>query len=83
MWGRAQLFSLVALFLAVIALAWMFRGGYVRRGRLWVVTIGLLVALGVLARRMGWGEIAVLVVLAFVPLMMLPARKEGPGGQPR
>jgi hypothetical protein len=80
-WGRAQLFSLVALFLAVVALAWMFRGGFARRNRLWVVTIGLLMALGVLARRMGWGEVAVLAVLAFVPLLMLPARKERPGGQ--
>jgi len=75
MWGRAQLFSLVALFLAAVTLAWMFKGGLVRRGRLWIITLGLVVMLAFLARRMGWGEVAVLAVLAFLPLMILPARR--------
>lgn len=81
MWGRAQLFSLVALFLAGVTLAWLLRGGLVRRGRMWLVTLGVVVVLAVLARRLGWGELAVLGVLAFLPLFILPARRtpEGPG----
>jgi O-antigen ligase len=75
-WGRAQLFSLAALILAAIAVAWLLRGGYLRRGgRIWLVVLAVVAALAVLARRVGWGELAVLAVLALVPVFVLPARR--------
>lgn len=73
MWGRAQLFSLVALLLAGVTVAWLLRGGHFRRGRLWLVTLAGVAVIALLARRMGWGELAVLGLLAFVPLFVLPA----------
>jgi hypothetical protein len=81
-WGRSQLFSLAALLLAAVAVAWILRGGYVRRGgRIWLVVVGAVAALAVLARRVGWGELAVLAVLALLPLLVLPARRAPPDGR--
>jgi uncharacterized membrane protein len=74
-WGRAQLFSIGALVLVGVALAWLLRGGYLRRGgRIWLVLVGVVAALAFLARRVGWGELAVLAVLALLPVLVLPAR---------
>jgi len=79
--GRVQLFSLAALLLAAVFVAWWVRGGHVRRGRLWLVTVLAAGALAVLSRRVGWGELAVLAVLVLVPVMVMPARRPPPGGR--
>lgn len=76
MWGRPQLFSLAALVLVAVAVAWLLRSGHLRRGgRVWLVALGAVAALAVLARRVGWGELAVLAVLALLPVLVLPVRR--------
>ncbi len=80
MWGRPALLTLVALVLSAVTFAWLLRSGLWRRGRLWFLTVGVVLAIGVLARRVGWGELAVLVLLAFLPFFVVPARSQ-PGGQ--
>jgi len=76
--GRVQVFSLAALFLAVVFMAWWVRGGHVRRGPLWLVTLLAAGLLAALSRRVGWGELAVLAVLVLVPIMVMPARRPPP-----
>jgi len=79
-YGRAQLFSIAALILAAVTVAWLLRGGYLRRGgRIWLVVLGVVAALGFLARRVGWGELRLLAVLALLPVFVLPARRAPPG----
>jgi O-antigen ligase len=79
-YGRAQLFSIAALILTAVSVAWLLRGGYLRRGgRMWLVLLAVVAALAVLARRVGWGELAVLAVLALLPVFVLPARRSPPG----
>ena len=79
--GRLELLVLVVTVLAGIGVAWFARTGRWRQRRLVPITIAVLVAYVLLARRLGWGELLVIAVLA-VPLVFLPVRLLG-GDRPR
>jgi hypothetical protein len=79
--GRLELLVLVLTALAGIGVAWFARTGRWRQRRLVPITIAVLVAYVLLARRLGWGELLVIAVLV-VPLVFLPVRLLG-GDRPR
>ena len=79
--GRVELLVLVVTVLAGIGVAWFARTGRWRQRRLLPITIAVLVAYVLLARRLGWGELLVIAVLV-VPLVFLPVRLLG-GDRPR
>ncbi|HSD19862.1 MAG TPA: hypothetical protein VLC54_07490 [Anaeromyxobacter sp.] len=79
--GRVELLVLVVTVLAGIGVAWFARTGRWRQRRLLPITIAVLVAYVLLARRLGWGELLVIAVLV-VPLVFLPVRLLG-GSRPR
>jgi hypothetical protein len=79
--GRVELLVLVLTVLAGIGVAWFARTGRWRQRRLVPITIAVLVAYVLLARRLGWGELLVIAVLV-VPLVFLPVRLLG-GDRPR
>ncbi|WP_242342040.1 hypothetical protein [Anaeromyxobacter terrae] len=80
--GRVQLLVLVLTALAAISVAWFARTGRWRQRRLVPITIAVLGAYVLLARRLGWGELLVLAVLV-VPLVFLPTRLVRPGSGSR
>ncbi len=69
--GRAELFAVLGIGLALVGVAWWVRDGHWRRARLWPVTLALVVALGVLSRRMGMGEVLVVATLVLVPALVV------------
>jgi len=79
--GRVELLVLVLTVLAGLGVAWFARTGRWRQRRLVPITIAVLVAYVLLARRLGWGELLVVAVLV-VPLVFLPVRLLG-GSRPR
>jgi hypothetical protein len=79
--GRVELLVLVLTVLAGIGVAWFARTGRWRQRRLVPITIAVLAAYVLLARRLGWGELLVIAVL-IVPLVFLPVRLLG-GDRPR
>ncbi len=79
--GRVELLVLVLTVLAGLGVAWLARTGRWRQRRLVPITLAVLVAYALLARRLGWGELLVVAVLV-VPLVFLPVRLLG-GGRPR
>jgi hypothetical protein len=79
--GRVELLVLVLTVLAGIGVAWFARTGRWRQRRLVPITIAVLAAYVLLARRLGWGELLVIAVLV-VPLVFLPVRLLG-GDRPR
>ncbi|MGC4000587.1 MAG: hypothetical protein QM767_25330 [Anaeromyxobacter sp.] len=81
--GRLQLLVLVLTALTLVTVAWFLRTGRWRERRLLVFTVGLLAALGLLARRIGWGELLVLAVVVGLPLLLVtPGRPQPRGGPP-
>ncbi len=76
--GRLELLVLILTALAGIGVAWFARTGRWRQRRLLPITIAVLVAYVLLARRLGWGELLVIAVLV-VPLVFLPVRLLGGG----
>jgi hypothetical protein len=79
--GRVELLVLGLTVLAGLGVAWFARTGRWRQRRLVPITLAVLVAYVLLARRLGWGELLVIAVLV-VPLVFLPARLLG-GDRPR
>jgi hypothetical protein len=73
--GRTELFLIVLLALAVVGVAWFLRTGAWKRGRIGIVAAGVLVGLLLLTRRVGWGELAVVLVLAGIPFFLLAPRR--------
>jgi hypothetical protein len=63
--------------LAIVLAAWLARSGLWRRGRLALVAVAVVAALGLLARRLGLGELAVVAVLVVIPFLLVPARRAG------
>ncbi|WP_242337242.1 MULTISPECIES: hypothetical protein [Anaeromyxobacter] len=80
--GRVELLVVLLTALAAISVAWFARSGRWRQRRFVPLTIALLSAYALLARRLGWGELLVLAVLV-VPLVFLPARLVRPGSGSR
>jgi hypothetical protein len=76
--GQTQLVTLTFTLLAVVAVAWLFRAGHWKRGRLLLVTGGIAVALALLTRRLGLAELVILAVLVLLPALLLPARRPRP-----
>jgi hypothetical protein len=76
--GKTQLVTLTFTLLAVVAVAWLIKAGHWRRGRLLLVTGGIAVALALLTRRLGLGELVILAVLVLLPALLLPARRPRP-----
>jgi hypothetical protein len=58
-----------------VLVAWVAKAGLWRRGRLFLVAVALVVALGALARRIGLGELLVLAVVVLIPLLVVPVRR--------
>ncbi len=82
-YGRQALIVFLLL-LCVIAAGWFLRTGLWRRGRLALVTFAIFGGLALLSRRVGWGELVVIAVVALVPAMLLlPAggKKPTAGGR--
>lgn len=69
--GHRQLFLAAVLALLVVAVAWLAKSGIWRRGRLGLVAAAVVVALGLVARRVGLGEVAVVATLVLLPLLLL------------
>jgi hypothetical protein len=73
--GRQQLLVIAAAGLALLGVAWFIRSGRWRERRLLFVSVALLVALGVLSRRVGWGELLVLAAVIGIPFILLAPRR--------
>jgi hypothetical protein len=73
--GRAELLVVFLTVLAVVAAAWFIKAGHWRRGRLLLVTLAIFGVLGLLSRRLGLGELVIVLVLVLVPFFVLPARR--------
>jgi hypothetical protein len=82
MYARGPLLTVLLFVLTAIFVAWLFRGGHVRPGRLFIVTIGAIGLLAVLARRMGWEELGIIAILVLAPAMFVPS-KTTPRNPPR
>ncbi len=78
MMGRLELLVVVAVALAMVGVAWFLRTGLWRRGRLALVALALLAGFLLLTRRVGWGELLVVLVLLLLPALLL-----GPAREPR
>lgn len=74
--GRVELLVVVLAALAALGVAWWARTGRWRHRRLLPITVAILAAHVLLARRLGWGELLVVAVIA-VPLLLLPVRLVG------
>ncbi len=73
--GRIQLLVVVLAGLALVAVAWFIHTGRWRQRRLFFVSVGLLVALVVLSRRVGWGELLVLAAVIAIPAILFAPRR--------
>ncbi len=76
-----QLLVVALTALALVLVAWVAKAGLWRRGRLALVSVAIVVALGVLARRIGLGEVLVLAVVVLIPFFVVPARRAPPSGR--
>ncbi len=80
--GRQELAIVVLLALALVAVAWFAKTGLWRRGRLAIVALAALAALALLTRRVGLGELLVLLAVVGVPaLLFLPRAPPRQGGR--
>jgi hypothetical protein len=73
-----QLLVVALTALALVSVASVLKTGLWRRARLALVGVALVVALGVLARRIGLGELLVLAVVVLIPFFVVPARRPPP-----
>jgi hypothetical protein len=74
--GRVELLVVLLAALAAVGVAWWARTGRWRQRRLLPITLAVLGAYVLLARRLGWGELLVVAVI-LVPLLVLPVRLVG------
>ncbi|BDG03238.1 hypothetical protein [Anaeromyxobacter oryzae] len=81
--GRVELLVLFLTALAAIAAAWFIKTSLWRRARLLLVTVAIFGGLALLTRRIGLGELLVLVVVVLVPFFVLPARRPPAAGGKR
>jgi hypothetical protein len=72
--ARQALLLVAALVLAFVGVAWFLRSGLWQRPRLAVFAIAAVVALALLSRRVGVGELVVVAVVALVPAMLFSRR---------
>jgi hypothetical protein len=79
--GRQELLVVVLVALAIVGLAWFLRTGVWKRGRLVVVALAVTGAVLVLSRRVGLGELLVVVAVLGIPLLLVARR--APDGQDR
>ncbi|HET8734460.1 MAG TPA: hypothetical protein VFM45_11910 [Anaeromyxobacteraceae bacterium] len=74
---------MVLLALALVAVAWLVKTGLWRRGRLAIVALAAVAALALLTRRVGLGELLVLVAVLGLPALLFlqraPPRRGGRG----
>lgn len=77
--GRQELLVVVLLALALVTVAWFVKTGLWRRGRMVIVAVGLLAGLALLTRRVGLGELLVLVAVLGVPVLLLTPGRAEPG----
>jgi hypothetical protein len=78
--GRQELAIVVLLALALVAVAWFVKTGLWRRGRLALVALAALAALALLTRRVGLGELLVLLAVLGLPALLFMARPAPPRG---
>jgi hypothetical protein len=76
--GRQELAIVVLLALALVAVAWFVKTGLWRRGRLALVAVAAVAALALLTRRVGLGELLVLLAVLGLPALLLLARAPPP-----
>jgi hypothetical protein len=76
--GRQELAIVVLLALALVAVAWFAKTGLWRRGRLALVAVAAVAALALLTRRVGLGELLVLLAVLGLPALLLLARAPPP-----
>ena len=67
---RAVLFVLI-----LVAVAWFVRTRRWRERRLIPMGVALLAALVLVTRRVGWGELGVIAVVAIVPMVLFAPRR--------
>jgi hypothetical protein len=65
----------VLLVLLLVGVAWFVRSRRWREKRLVPVGVALLVALALLSRRVGWGELLVLAAVVVVPAVLFTPRR--------
>lgn len=80
--GRQELAIVVLVGLALVAVAWLVKTGLWRRGRIALVAVAAVAALAVLTRRVGLGELLVLLAVLGLPALLVLARA-GPPRPPR
>ncbi len=76
--ARQALLVVAGLGLTLVCVAWFLRSGLWRRRRLAVVAIAAVVALAVLSRRVGAGELLVVAAVILVPAMLFSSRDDAP-----
>jgi hypothetical protein len=77
--GRTELLVIVGIALLLVGSAWFLRTGLWKRGRLVWVALAVGAGFLLLTRRLGWGELlVVLAVLGFPALLLLPRRSARP-----
>lgn len=69
--GRQELAVVVLLALALVLVAWFVKTGLWRRGRMVIVGVALVAGLALLTRRVGVGELLILVAVVGVPLLLV------------
>jgi hypothetical protein len=73
--GRAELAVIAATALLLVGTAWFVKTGLWRRGRIGFVALAVVAGLLLATRRVGWGELLVLVAVLGVPLILAAPRR--------
>lgn len=79
--GRQELAVIVLLALALVLVAWFVKTGLWRRGRLAIVALAAVAALALLTRRVGLGELLVLLAVLGLPTLLVLSRATAPRGR--
>ncbi len=56
-------------------MAWFIRTGRLRERRLLPLAVALIAGLGLLARRIGWGELLVIAAVIVIPAILFAPRR--------
>lgn len=79
--GRQELAIVVLVALALVTVAWFLKTGLWRRGRLALVGLAAVAALALLTRRVGLGELLVLLAVLGLPALLALSRAGPPRGR--
>lgn len=77
--GRTELLVVAAVALGIVGIAWFLRTGAWKRGRVAIVALVLVAGVLLATRRLGWGELLVVLAVVGLPVLLLAPRRPAAG----